>query len=129
MMAHERTGIDARGSNLVSVRCITSNAVFWDDGAVACPGCGLTGEKIWERVCWWCGKRDERNQISHCSGEKQMHSQCWDMWRSAGFPGKPPAPVEKWHGCRLGSACPTHNPKPVEPYIPSVDEFDLLRDA
>lgn len=43
-------------------------------------------------------------------------------------------PNEQAHGiaspcCRLGEACTQHKPKKTKPFIPSVDEWDLLPDA
>ncbi len=31
--------------------------------------------------------------------------------------------------CSAGAACPIHHPKKVEPFRPSIDEWDLLPDA
>jgi hypothetical protein len=32
-------------------------------------------------------------------------------------------------GCRLGCICKAHNPPKPAPYVPSIDDFDLLPDA
>ena len=41
----------------------------------------------------------------------------------------PPAKQPTALLCRLGLTCPKHYPKKVEPYIPTVSDWDLLPDA
>jgi hypothetical protein len=87
--------------------------------------------------CKPCHAADEKLPINVPPGKTLGYSGEWRPeygWREMRrFEDQQPEAAPKTCGpafaCRLGEACSHHNPKPVAPFAPSVDDYDLLPDA
>jgi len=94
-------------------------------------------ESIARRPCQpWCGKPWQggdieaawpRGDLIYCSAECLQLAIVAEEYMSQSDDDSQMSLAKP--ACSLGAACTHHNPRKVEPWRPSVDEYDLLPDA
>jgi len=127
-------------------RCVACNSPGGDPNC----GCGAPiqsgtdagpakpfSEPVARRLCQpWCGKPWQggdidsawpRRDLLYCSAECLQLAIVAEEYMSQPDDDSPMPRVTPT--CRLGAACTHHNPRKVESWRPSVDEYDLIPDA